>query len=178
MNDEGWRNLSDMFRKLSCLTTGVFQYIGPRVVDLIEPEFEKMVIETPQWTGTTAASWNISLGGDDTVRTMGKRKLENALHKGHMAAVRTSLTYNTPNFAKMRASITTRGAGGTGHGLAAIVIENNAPGYDTAEHGPLRPINNPGHMLAKFMSRVGDKMKGEVMLLPEDYFTRFRNPKC
>jgi hypothetical protein len=177
MREPGFRNLSDLFRELSCKTTGIFREVGGNVVDIFESEFEQLVMETPQWTGTTAASWKISLGGrgvfggDSGVHTLPKRSREQALWRGHMKAVNLALTANAGNFENMRERLSREFA------TAAITIDNQAPGSTQAEKGPVRvPENVEPHALDRYIVRVASKIESSRLVDP-NYFSKY-NTKC
>ena len=129
---------SKMYRNLDVAKNVINKMVAEALVDGLEEEFMTLVIETPQWTGTTAASWNVGTGnvaGDSTagVRVQSERKRKNALSAGHLAAVNIALSENWDNFEAYKKSYT----------LTNLTFYNNAPGAVTAEEGPLRPANIP-----------------------------------
>ncbi len=149
-------NLSDIARAFDREGKAVFKDIGMAYAHGVWEEFEQLVQETAQWTGTTAASWTLSfqhrqgaLKGVSAVRTQPKRSRKEALSVGHSAAVNVALGANV----------------GVLNGIAKqyarqdLVLTNEAPGAYTAEHGPLRPVNaSAKNALAKFNLRLARKV--------------------
>lgn len=137
-------------RELGEMTRGpnsIYNKAGAALRESLLEEFDTLVRETPQWTGTTAASWEIGFPSDLTgaVETQPDRNREEALSKGAeaacniaMAKARTSLS---GDFGKIKTQ--------------DIIISNDAPGYDRAEEGPVRPENTPPGALKRFEARVG-----------------------
>lgn len=140
-------NLSQMAREIDYLGKAIFKDVGDALALGIWEEFEILVKETAQWTGTTAASWNLSMGGDQSFREQPERSRQQALSKGHSAAVQVALAYN---FGKLD-DITEK------YRYQAVVIENHAPGANRTELGPLREVNQPSGALARFEQRVAFK---------------------
>lgn len=142
-------NVSDALRQLKALTTGpnsIYKIAGTQLRDAILDEFDVLVRETPQWTGTTAASWEIGFPSDVTgiVETQPERKREEALSKGTepacgiaMSKARTSLTSDLSKYKTQD-----------------IILINEAPGFDRAEEGPVRPVNTPPGALKRFEARI------------------------
>lgn len=135
-------NISQMVREIDYLSKAVFTDVGDALRDVIMEEFEQLVIETAQWTGTAAASWNVSIGGDSSVREQNKglKKSEIAamqLSKGHGTAVAVAMSHNAGALDRL----STMGVGKKGNTYGAIVVENNAESSDQAETGPLRAEN-------------------------------------
>lgn len=125
----------------------IYRKAGSQLVEKILGEFEVLVRETPQWTGTTAASWEIGFKEDVTgqVFTQPERTREEALSKGSEAAC--TIAINKSKFTLMDADLVKIAS-------QDIVIGNEAPGYDTAEEGPVRAENSPPGALARFEARV------------------------
>ena len=142
-------NVSEAIRQLKTLTAGpnsIYNVAGTQLRDAILGEFDVLVRETPQWTGTTAASWEIGFPSDITgsVETQPERKREEALSKGTepacgiaMSKAKTSLPSDLSRYKTQD-----------------IVLSNEAPGYDRAEEGPVRPINTPPGALKRFEARI------------------------
>jgi len=141
------RNLSADIRSIDPEGKAIFKDVGDVLARGIWKEFLTLVEETPQWSGTTAASWNLSMKGDRSVRPQPKRTRATALQKGHQAAVRIATAYN---FNKMAMDIATE------YTHAAIVVENWAPGAGQAESGHVRPVNIPNGAFERFQVRVAN----------------------
>ena len=144
-------NLSDMAREIDVMGKAVFKDIGDSLAQGIWEEFVILLNETAQYSGSTAASWNLSMRGDRSVRMQGdgeRLPKEQQLAKGHQAAVQIAKAHNF----KSLIDITELYAKG-----AAIMVENHAPGASRAETGPLRPVNNPTGAFERFKMRVAFK---------------------
>lgn len=144
-------DLSDFAKKMGYLgTSGIMKITGEALRDAIANEFETLLLETPQWSGTTTASYNIGFHPGEEVRTQppsGKKLTkEEALSKGHWYAVSVAMKANWDNLP----------TDFQGYKTAALIITNNAPGFETAENDPegkLRDVNRPGGALARFETR-------------------------
>ena len=150
-------NLSQMAREIDYLEKAVFADVGDALAEGLMAEFETLVNQTAQWTGTTAASWNISLGGvgEGGVALQPERSREEALEKGHHEAVSISLA----RCATALNRLATMGLPGQkGNTYRAIMVENNSPSADHAENGPLRDVNSPNGAFERFKMRVASRM--------------------
>ena len=127
----------------------IYHKAGSQLVEKILGEFEVLVRETPQWTGTTAASWYIGMTRDestlDQVNTQPERTSKEALKKGSEPACAFSI--NKSKSTLMDADLVRIAT-------EDIVVGNSAPGFDRAEEGPVRPENSPPGALDRFMARV------------------------
>lgn len=140
-------NLSDFAREIGILGNSVvFKVSGEALRDAIEEEFETLVQETPQWDGTTAASWSIGFRPGEHLREQPEREREGALYKGHQEAVDVALAANAGSIP----------GDFRGYQTADLVITNPAPGFETAEEGPVREVNQPAGALKAFESRFED----------------------
>lgn len=144
--------------------------IGPKVLALageeltagIWEEFEVLVKTTAQYTGTTAASWNIGLMGKGMtlhgqVRVMGLGPDQEPLRVGHGVAVSIALNANATRLDDISKKVMYSG----------INVWNESPGIQVAEEGPLRSVNDGAlGAFARFEHRMATKviapMKGDV----------------
>ena len=146
-------NLSKVVREIDYLGQAILKDIGDTLAAGIWDEFETLVMETAQWTGTTAASWNLYMKyriapHDRSFRKQPKRTRTQALNKGHMHAVSIALNANLGRLDDIT----------TDYHTSDIVISNNAPGAERAEAGPLRAENQgAAGALARFEQRVAMK---------------------
>jgi len=126
---------SQVYRNLTAVNAVINQQVAEALADGLEEEFTRLVIETPQWTGTAAASWNVAVGAasEDEPRVQPERERKHALSAGRMAAVSVALNANHDRFEEFKKSYTLRN----------LAFYNNAPSIETAEEGPLRPQNIP-----------------------------------
>lgn len=145
-------NLSKVIREIDYLGQAVLKDTGDAIAEGIWEEFEQLVQETAQWSGTTAASWNLTMGGvgeGGGVYTQPEPKSEaEALRRGHQHAVSIAVTRNFGRLHNITHDYRTK----------AIVIENYAPGSERSEVGPLRSVNQPSGALARFEQRVANKL--------------------
>lgn len=150
-------NVSAEIRQAGFFTKGmesVYKAAAAELRNMLLEEFTVLVYETPQYTGTTAASWHIGFLRDvDT--SVHEMNPEEPRRKGHSDACEVAVN---------RANVTLptdfrQYFGGTKEtGLGQdIVIENEAPGYDTAEEGPVRQVNTPPGALKRFIARVATR---------------------
>jgi len=145
-------NLSDIVRNMDVMEVAVYKEVGETLAKAIWKEFEQLVKETPQWSGTSAASWNLSIGGSgglSGVRNMPERDPKTALQKGHMHAVDVALASNLNSLQDLSDQFKPgriRNAG--------IVVENYAPFVDITESGHVRDVNLPNGAFARFQERV------------------------
>jgi hypothetical protein len=147
-------NVSQVIRQIDYAEKAILKDIGDSIAQGIWPEFVQLVTETAQYTGTTAASWNLSMGGDHSVRPQPARTRQQALQKGHQAAVQVAIGHNF----KSLLDITEK------YKHSAIVVENHAPGAVPSETGvsslggPLRDVNRGATgALVRFEQRVAHK---------------------
>ena len=144
-------NVSDIVRTVATVKTAVFKKTAQVISDIVWDEFQVLVKETPQWTGTAAASWNLTLGqgGDRAERTQSPRTKKQALQRGHGAAVGVALAANQSNLDYMRANLA------KGYTTQDIAVTNYAESSERAMHGPgIRPINQPIGAQERFESNL------------------------
>lgn len=144
-------NISEFARDLNAMTSGpnsIYRAPGQALRNFLLDEFKTLVYETPQYSGSTAASWRIGFGRDlDTKATLlpKPKSWHEALEKGSewpcMIAISNALT-DLPEALAER------------YMRQDIVLANEAPGFDTAEEGPVRAVNTPPGMLKRFEARV------------------------
>ena len=142
-------NASEVLRQLGVVTSGkdsIYHKAGAQLKSKLLEEFETLVRETPQWSGTTAASWEIGFYRDITgeVETQPRRSLEEALQKGSEPACQIAIHKAQTSIPDDLSQIKTQD----------IIVSNESPGYDTAEDGPVRAVNTPPGALARFEARV------------------------
>jgi len=142
-------DVSEGIRQLGALTAGprsIYKVTASQLREKLLDEFDILVRETPQWTGTTAASWEIDFDTNITgdVETQPERTRDQALSKGSEAAC---------GIAMAKASTSLNGDFKL-YAQRDIVVANAAPGYDRAEEGPVRPENTPPGALKRFEARI------------------------
>ena len=147
-------NISAFQRELGMLTTGPNSIYarGERALrQVLLEEFHTLVQETPQYSGSTAASWRIGFYAPTEYTMMWPpSSAADALAKGMDPAVSIAVGY-------ARESL-----GVTGYGMLKnrqdITITNGAPGYETAEEGPVRQVNTPPGALKRFVERFSHRV--------------------
>lgn len=152
---ESRTNLKDQAKLLGFAGQALYKVAGETIAEGVWEEFEQLVRETAQYTGTTAASWNIgtkfgaSFGGV-WMRFLGPD--ETPLQVGHSVAVNLALNANKDNLNDMR--------NGNVQALkAGLNVWNEAPGVDRALSGPLRPVNAGAETaFVEFKMRVMEKV--------------------
>jgi len=143
-------NLSRFLKNVHEVNEVVATKIGEAVSTMLWEEFTQLVQETPQYTGTAAASWNVAMGmtaagGTGGVRVQGPRTRETALNMGHMQAVSEAMAGSFDDLSNIIQNWQT----------GDIVIWNDSDSIEHAEYGPLRTINQPGiHAYTRFLERV------------------------
>lgn len=142
-------DVSALIKQLGALTRGpnsIYRRTGRELKAQLIEDFTILVRETPQWTGTTAASWEIGFPSRLTgeVKEQPERTRAEALQKGSEAACAIALSWADKTISDDFGEIATQG----------IILSNDAPGFDRAEEGPVRPENTPPGALKRFEARI------------------------
>jgi len=144
-------NVSAFTRELNAITSGpdsIYRAGGKAIRAALMEEFETLVRETPQFSGSTAASWQIGFPedtyGNDYVELPKPASGIEAMQRGNDPAVTIATTRARANLFSTDPSRYFR---------QDIVILNEAPGYETAEEGPVRQVNAPPGALKRFEAR-------------------------
>lgn len=149
-------NVSKFIRDLGAMTTGedsIYQAGGRELRDFLMDEFTTLVRETPQFSGSTAASWELGFRGDVREGTdydelpkpaagieAARKGSEFACSKAIDRAFTTIMAHDPKQYITQD-----------------LILVNNAPGFDTAEYGPVRPENappDPPKMMERFKERI------------------------
>ena len=143
-------NLSEFAKQVAVVgKRTIFQEAGNALRDAVMEDFDTLLLETPQWDGTTVASYNIGFYPvSEEVREQPMLEREDALQKGHLSAVNVARSANANAIPD----------GFEGWRRSDLLIVNEAPGFETAEEGPVRPVNSPAGALARFMDRFEDRI--------------------
>ena len=147
-------NISDLARLRKVTSAELYRRGGRTLQQEIREEFERLLIETPQYSGTTVASYRIGPGYDlpDAHDTLPEpESAEAAFYRGHMTAVYRALDTNEKHFKAMdNLEVYKR---------QDLVVKNDSPQWEIVEKGPVRPINEPGlGSFAKFVARLDGKI--------------------
>lgn len=160
-------NLKEQARELGFIGHAIYKVCGQAIADGIMEEFEQLVIETAQYTGSTAASWNVATKGAAShggtiIRELGPD--EDPLHAGHRVAVNIAMNANKGNLDDL--------ARGTVKALnSGINVWNDVPWAEEAEEGDRRPENaDANHAFARFQARVATKVFDPIahVITPEE----------
>lgn len=143
-------NISEFIRDVSKWKGALHRIAGKRLGEQVLAAYERLVNETPQWSGTTAASWSIGFGGaGGMVDLRGEvpfRDRDSARWKGHARAVGIGLSRVDSRIANSSLEA---------YKTQDIVIANESPNFDIAEDGVnLRDVNQPGGMFARFQQEL------------------------
>lgn len=140
-------NASEAHRAIEAGKSKVNKLVAKKISEVLWEEFEQLVKETPQYTGTAAASWNIAAqhpGGG--VR---EQKLNEGgpLSYSHPTAVNIALSANMGNLEAFADKDFI---------YKDLFIWNDADSAVYAERGPLRGVNDPPGpgAFARFQERL------------------------
>ena len=148
-------NISQFIRDLGAMTRGensIYQAGGRELRDFLFEEFTDLVRETPQFSGSTAASWEIGFPGSvsedgDYVKLPKPADGVEAARAGDKFACDKAIN---------KAFTTLMGADPEAYISKDLLLINNAPGFETAEHGPVRAENEPPGpgAMERFVARI------------------------
>lgn len=150
-------DISKFIKDLNAMTQGpdsIYRAGGRALREMLLENFEILVKETPQFSGSTAASWQIGFPedtygdgtpGSDFVELPKPAGGDEAMRRGMAPAVGIAIARGTANLMHTDPERFVR---------QAIVVLNNAPGFETAEEGPVRAVNTPPGALKRFEARV------------------------
>ena len=141
-------NVSAFIAELSDKKRSIYKVVGNEIAEELYDAFEQLVMETPQKTGTAAASWNMDLGkSSGGVRQ--QEEVELWLYKGHLDAVLVALNAAEGNLDNLSDPKV--------YGTKDIVVWNDVDYIDELESGELlRPVNQPGGMFGRFEQALWD----------------------
>lgn len=148
-------NISKTIKKLRGISATIALRAGESLADEIMEEFNVLLEETPQWSGSTVVSYRIGVGGlgrqvEDTYIELPKAEsAQEAFSRGHAAAVSMAKVYNIDALSSAELVFTKRGD---------IVITNGSPQWEVTEEGPLRPVNEPTGAFKRFEERLSNKI--------------------
>ncbi len=147
-------NLREISKRILGKKLAIYKEAETAIIEGLWEEFERLVRGTAQYTGTTAASWNIAAKGAGShggVREQTLAKGESPLKRGHSRAVDIALKENKGNLDNLAKKVLTSG----------INVWNESDNAETGvfEHGPLREVNAGGlRVFATFQHRVMSKV--------------------
>lgn len=136
-------NISGFLADVKKIQRNIYKVPGQKLTEALTAEYERLVTETPQYSGNTAASWSMGFAAPvvDAGKVKPKSRAE-AFRKGADPAVGESLSrVNLGNSLK-------------DYLVKDVTVTNGSPSFEFAEGGPLRPENEPGGMFSRFQNRV------------------------
>lgn len=142
--------VSKAIKDLGVMTKGpnsIYNVAGRQLRESLLNEFKILVRETPQYSGSTAASWKLGFAfqTDKSAVILPKPEtLSEALHKGSEPACQIAINEAMGNLSPDLQD----------YKKHDIMLYNEAPGFDTAEEGPVRPVNTPPGALKRFEARI------------------------
>lgn len=146
-------NVSGLAQLRQISSVQLFKRGGQALKEELKEEFKRMLIETPQWSGSTVASYRIGPGRmtpDEYVQFSKPKNASEAFKRGHMSAVNEAMRENEAGFAAMDDLRVFK--------TQDIVIKNASPQWDVTEHGPLREVNEPTGTFAAFVETMNNKI--------------------
>lgn len=146
-------NISDLARLRKVTSTELYRRGGKALIEEVKQEFENMLIETPQYSGSTVASYRIGPGRDtpDVHDELPKpANAAAAFQRGHMSAVNKAMEANRAGFEALENLAVLK--------TQDLVIKNNSPQWEVTEYGPLREVNEPTGTFAAFVEAMNNKI--------------------
>lgn len=147
-------NLNEVARQLTKIVTSRQLFIrgGMVLKEAIEDDFDTMLLQTPQYSGSTVASYRLGyMYETPTVHEVlpEPASAQEAFERGHQTAVNLARVANAgffgdPNYEKMIRK--------------DIIITNGAPQFETAEYGPVRMVNEPAHAVETFKNSLKSRL--------------------
>ena len=142
-------------REISSVT--LYKRGGQALKEAIEDDFDVLLMQTPQYSGSTVASYRIGVGGlgrqvDDTFEILPKPASANeAFERGHEAAVNIARVANSGALPESDVFVALLKKGD-------IIVTNGSPQWDVVEYGPVRDVNEPAGAFERFKERLSNKI--------------------
>ena len=139
-------------RDISSVT--LYKRGGQALKEAIEDDFDILLMQTPQYSGSTVASYRIGVGGlgrqvDDTFEILPKPASANeAFERGHETAVNIARVANAGSIPDDYKGYLTKD----------LTITNGSPQWDVVEYGPVRDVNEPAGAFERFKERLSNKI--------------------
>lgn len=146
-------NISDLARLRKITSAELYRRGGKALIEEVKQEFENMLIETPQYSGSTVASYRIGPGRStpDVHKELPKPpNAAAAFQRGHMAAVNEAMEANRVGFNELENLAVFK--------TQDLVVKNAAPQWEVTEYGPLREVNEPTGTFAGFVESLNNKI--------------------
>ena len=134
-------------REISSVT--LYKRGGQALKEAIEDDFDILLMQTPQYSGSTVASYRIGLRAEDAFEILPKPASANeAFERGHVAAVNIARVANAGSIPDDYKGYLTKD----------LTITNGSPQWDVVEYGPVRDVNEPAGAFERFKERLSNKI--------------------
>ena len=134
-------------RDISSVT--LYKRGGQALKEAIEDDFDILLMQTPQYSGSTVASYRIGLKADDTFEILPKPASANeAFERGHETAVNIARVANAGSIPDDYRGYLTKD----------LIITNGSPQWDVVEYGPVRDVNEPAGAFERFKERLSNRI--------------------
>ena len=134
-------------REISSVT--LYKRGGQALKEAIEDDFDILLMQTPQYSGSTVASYRIGLKAEDTFEILPKPASANeAFERGHEAAVNIARVANAGSIPDDYKGYLTKD----------LTITNGSPQWDVVEYGPVRDVNEPAGAFERFKERLSNRI--------------------
>ena len=134
-------------RDISSVT--LYKRGGQALKEAIEDDFDILLMQTPQYSGSTVASYRIGLKAEDTFEILPKPASANeAFERGHEAAVNIARVANAGSIPDDYKGYLTKD----------LTITNGSPQWDVVEYGPVRDVNEPAGAFERFKERLSNRI--------------------
>ena len=134
-------------RDISSVT--LYKRGGQALKEAIEDDFDILLMQTPQYSGSTVASYRIGLRAEDAFEILPKPASANeAFERGHETAVNIARVANAGSIPDDYKGYLTKD----------LTITNGSPQWDVVEYGPVRDVNEPAGAFERFKERLSNKI--------------------
>ena len=134
-------------RDISSVT--LYKRGGQALKEAIEDDFDILLMQTPQYSGSTVASYRIGLRAEDAFEILPKPASANeAFERGHEAAVNIARVANAGSIPDDYKGYLTKD----------LTITNGSPQWDVVEYGPVRDVNEPAGAFERFKERLSNRI--------------------
>ena len=134
-------------REISSVT--LYKRGGQALKEAIEDDFDILLMQTPQYSGSTVASYRIGLRAEDAFEILPKPASANeAFERGHETAVNIARVANAGSIPDDYKGYLTKD----------LTITNGSPQWDVVEYGPVRDVNEPAGAFERFKERLSNRI--------------------
>jgi len=134
-------------REISSVT--LYKRGGQALKEAIEDDFDILLMQTPQYSGSTVASYRIGLRAEDAFEILPKPASANeAFERGHETAVNIARVANAGSIPDDYKGYLTKD----------LTITNGSPQWDVVEYGPVRDVNEPTGAFERFKERLSNRI--------------------